>query len=84
MFWEYREKSSNEEEIDRLSLRCLKAFCNKLYLVRDAADSWLVLDSECQQYTNAKERQFVGRNNFVMFAIPPPDRDLFYQAVRDV
>lgn len=84
MFWSSREESTEVEGLDCLSLCCLEPSHDKFYLVRDAVKWWCEHDFERGQRMNVKGRRFDGWHYLEMFAIPPRERDIFYQAVQDI
>lgn len=47
-------------------------------------DCWLKRKSRRRQPLDVKKRRFACRQNLEIFAIPPCERDLFYQAVQPV
>lgn len=84
LFRKYLEKSTEEEGFDWLSLCCIDAPYDRFYLICNAASWWRDLYFERWKRLNEKGRRFVGWHNLVMFAIPPRERDLFRQAVKEV
>lgn len=79
-----RKGATKEEGLDWLSLCNFELPYNKFYLVREAADWCHELDFERCQRMNVKGRRVLGWHNHKMFFIPPQDRDMFHQTVKDL
>lgn len=77
----YRERSTEEDEFDWMSLCCFEQPIDKFYLVHEAVDWWWELDFERRQRMNVKGCRFIRLLNLEGFTTPPREPDAYYQAV---
>lgn len=83
-FRKYREMSTEEGGLDWMPLYCFEPPYDKFYLVRDAFYWCCEIKFERRQCMKVRGRKLVGFYNLKMFAISSRERDMFYQASRDV
>lgn len=72
-----------EVGFDRVLLLCFEPPGVKVYLVHAVAERRRELDFQRWQRMSAIGRKIAGRHSLEFLAIPPREREMFYQVGRD-